>query len=49
METSMVDIQQIQQKSVARNILKTGIPPKTELSSWEGKKRQQNKNRFHRN
>ena len=28
-------------KSVAKNILKTGIPPKKVLSSWEGETRQQ--------
>ena len=37
----MVGIYQILEKSVAKNILKTGVPPKTGLSSWEGETKQQ--------
>ena len=43
-ETPVFGIHQIQQnikKSVAKNILKTGIPPKKWLSSWEGETRRQ--------
>ena len=35
-ETPVVGIHHIQQKSVAKNILKSDIPPKKGLSSWEG-------------
>ena len=37
----MVGIYQVLEKSVAKNILKTGVPPKTGLSSWEGETKQQ--------
>ena len=37
----MVGIYQILEKSVAKNILKTGVSPKTGLSSWEGETKQQ--------
>ena len=36
----MVGIHQIQQNSVAKNILETEIPPKKGLSSWEAEARQ---------
>ena len=37
----MVAIYEILEKSVAKNILKTGVPPKIGLSSSEGETKQQ--------
>ena len=41
-ETPMVGIHHTRQKSVAKNIQKTDIPPKKGLSSWEGEMIQKN-------